>query len=87
MNLNSFFAGIFVFSICTMIYAWPVITRMTNQYPDSVCFAGKEEYLNKVMVRVAISNCGISKPLFGLSKFVIVNSDIINECLRDKLGG
>ena len=48
--------------------------------PDSVRFAGKEKYLNKVMVWVTISNRSISKPLFRPSKSDTVNSDIyLNE--------
>ena len=54
--------------------------------PDSVRFAGKEKYPNKVRVRVAITNRGISNPLFRPSKSEAVNSDIyINECLETRL--
>ena len=54
--------------------------------PDSVRFAGKEKYPNKVRVRVAITNRGISNPLFRPSKSEAVNSDIyINECLEKRL--
>ena len=49
---------------------------------DSVRFAGKEKYPNNVMAWVAISNRGISKPLFRSSKSEAVNSGIyINECI------
>ena len=49
--------------------------------PDSVCFAGKEKYPNKIMNWEAISNLGISKPLFRP-----INSDIyINEYLEKRL--
>jgi len=55
-----------------------------SKRPDSVCYVGKEKYQDKEMVLVAISNSGISKPLFRLSKSESVNSDIyINECLWD----
>ena len=48
--------------------------------PDCVRFVGKEKYPNKLMVWVAISNRGISKPLFRPSKSKTVNSNIyINE--------
>ena len=47
---------------------------------DSVRFAGKEKYHGKVMVWAAISNRGISKPLFRPFKSEAVDSDIyINE--------
>ena len=47
--------------------------------PDSVRFAGKEKYADKVMVWGAISNCGISKPLFRPSKSEAVNSNIYTD--------
>ena len=47
---------------------------------DSVRFAGKEKYHGKVMVWAAISNRGISKPLFRPSKSKAVYLGIyINE--------
>ena len=56
-------------------------TNDKSNCPDSVLFAGKEKYLNKVMVWVAISSRGISKPLFRPSKSEAVDSDIyINVC-------
>ena len=52
-------------------------TRMTNL---KIRFAGKDKYPDKVRVWVAISNRGISKPLFRPSKSKTVNSNIyINE--------
>ena len=51
-----------------------------SKCPDSVRFAGKEKSPNKVMVWVAISNRGISKPLFRPSKSEAVYLGIyINE--------
>ena len=47
-----------------------------SKCPDGVSFAGKEKYPDKVRVWVAISNNGISKPLFLPSKSEAVNSDI-----------
>ena len=47
-----------------------------SKCPDSVRFAGKEKYPYKVMFWVAISNRGISKPLFRPSKSEAVDSDI-----------
>ena len=53
-----------------------------SKCPDSVRFSGKEKYLNKVMVWVAKSDRGISKPLFRPSKSEAFNSDnYINEYL------
>ena len=51
-----------------------------SKYPDSVRFAGKEKYPNKIIVWVAISNRGIFKPLFRPSKSEAINSSIyLNE--------
>ena len=51
-----------------------------SKCPDSVRFAKKDKYPNKVIVWVALSNRGISKPLFRPSKFEAVDSAIyINE--------
>ena len=53
---------------------------------DSVRFAEKEKYPDKVMVWVAISNRSISKPLFCPSKSETDNWGIfINECLEKRL--
>ena len=57
-------------------------TNDKSKCPNSVRFAGKD----KVMVWVAISNRGISKPLFRPSKSEAVDSDIyINDCLEKRL--
>ena len=57
-------------------------TNDKSKCPDSVRFAGKEKYPNKVRVWVAISNRGISKPLFRPSKSEAVDSDIYKkECI------
>ena len=54
--------------------------------PDSVRYAGKEEFTKKVLVWIAISDRGTSKPLFRQSKSVVINSDIyIDECLNKRL--
>ena len=45
-------------------------TNDKSKCPDSVRFAGKEKYPYKVMFWVAISNRGISKPLFRPSEAV-----------------
>ena len=59
-------------------------TNDKSKCPDSVRFAGKEKYPNKVMVWVAIFNLGISKPLFRPSKSEAVNSNIyINDFIRE----
>ena len=43
-------------------------TNDKSKCPDSVRFAGKEKYPNKIIVWIAISNLDISKPLFRSSK-------------------
>ena len=49
----------------------------------SMRFARKEKFPKKVLVWIAISDQGISKPLFRLSKSVAINSSIyIHEFLR-----
>lgn len=54
--------------------------------PDSIRFAGKEKFPGKVLVWVAISSRGISKPLFRPSKSEAVDSNIyINQCLEERL--
>ena len=53
-----------------------------SKCPDKVRFAGKEKYPTKVLIWIAISARGISKPLIRPSKSEAINSDIyINECL------
>ena len=51
-------------------------TNDKSNCSDSVCFAEKEKYADKVIIWVAISNRGISKPLFRPSKSEAVNWDI-----------
>lgn len=54
--------------------------------PDDVRFVGKEKYPKKVLVWVAFSSKGISKPLIRPSKSEAIDSDIyINECLVPRL--
>jgi hypothetical protein len=54
--------------------------------PDEVRFSGKEKYPTKILVWIAISAQGISKPLIRPSKSEAINSDIyIKECLEKKL--
>ena len=55
-----------------------------SKFPDSVRFAGKEKYPDKVRVWVAISNRGISKPLFRPSKSEAVDSDIYIDKFLEK---
>ena len=51
-------------------------TNDKSSCPDSVRFAGKEKFSEKVLVWIAISNRGMSKPLFRRSKSVAINSSI-----------
>ena len=57
-----------------------------SKYQDNVRFAGKKKYSDSVMFWIAISNRGISKPLFCPSKSEAANSDIyMNECKEKRL--
>ena len=61
-------------------------TNDKSTCPDSVRFAGKEKFPKKVLVWIAISDRGMSKPLFRPSKSVAINSSIyIDECLNKRL--
>jgi transposase len=54
--------------------------------PDSVRFAGKEKFPKKVLVWVAISDRGLSKPLFRPTNSVAIKTEIyIEECLEKRL--
>ena len=57
-----------------------------SKCPDNVRFAGKEKFPTKVLVWIAISARGLSKPLIRSSKSEAINSDIyIKECLEKRL--
>ena len=61
-------------------------TNDKSTCPDSVRFAGKKKFPKKVLVWIAISDRGMSKPLFRPSKSVAINSSIyIDECLNKRL--
>jgi transposase len=54
--------------------------------PDKVRFAGKEKFPTKILVWIAISARGMSKPLIRPSKSEAIKSDIyISECLAKRL--
>jgi transposase len=54
--------------------------------PDEVRFAGKEKFPKKLLMWIAISDRGLSEPLFRPSKSVAINSAIyIDECLEKRL--
>ncbi|XP_065660384.1 uncharacterized protein LOC136084198 [Hydra vulgaris] len=54
--------------------------------PESVRFIGKEKFPKKLLMWIAISDRGMSEPLFRTSKAVAINSSIyINECLEKRL--
>ena len=54
--------------------------------PDSIRFDEKEKFPIKVLVWIAISERGMSKPLFRRSKSVVINSNIlIDEILNKRL--
>ena len=61
-------------------------TNIKRNIPRSVCFVGKEKFLKKLLMWIAISDCGMSKPLFRISKAVAINTSIyINQCLGKRL--
>ena len=61
-------------------------TNYKSKCSESVRFAAKEKYPNKVMAWIAISNLGISKTLFRPSNSETVDLGIyINECLEKRL--
>lgn len=54
--------------------------------PSDQIFAPKAKFTSKILVWIAISNQGISKPYLRKSKHGAVNGDIYaNECLRKRL--
>ena len=61
-------------------------TNDKEKCSDDFRFIGKEKYPQKILMWIAISNRGISKPYFCLSKSWAINSDTyISECLQPKL--
>ncbi|XP_065643078.1 uncharacterized protein LOC136074667 [Hydra vulgaris] len=61
-------------------------TNNKNTCPESVRFIGKEKFPKKLLMWIAISDRGMSEPLFRTSKAVAINSSIyINECLEKRL--
>jgi hypothetical protein len=60
--------------------------RLLLLFPDEVRFIGKEKFPTKILVWIAISARGMSKPLIRASKSEAINSAIsINECLKKRL--
>ena len=61
-------------------------TNDKAQCSDDVRFIEKGKYPKKILMLIAISHRGISKPYFRLSKSVARNTDIyISECMQPKL--
>ena len=61
-------------------------TNNKKTCPESVHFIGKEKFPKKLLMWIAISDRGMSEPLFRTSKAVAINSSIyINECLEKRL--
>lgn len=57
-----------------------------DKCPDNVRFKGQEKYPVKVLVWIAISERGMSKPYIRLHKSAAINTDLyIKECLEDRL--
>ena len=54
--------------------------------PENIRFAAKEKFQKKILVWIAISERGISVPLFRPSTSVAISSDVyINEFLEQRL--
>ena len=61
-------------------------TKGKSTCPESVRFAGKEKFPKKLLTWIAISDRGISEPLFRRTKSVAIKSAIyIDECLEQRL--
>ncbi|XP_065650579.1 uncharacterized protein LOC136078717 [Hydra vulgaris] len=61
-------------------------TNNKKTCPESVRFIGKEKFPKKLLMWIAISDRGMSEPLFRTSKAVAINSSIyINEYLEKRL--
>jgi hypothetical protein len=61
-------------------------TGNIEECPDSVKYKGKSKYPKKILVWIAISERGISKPLIRSSKAVAINQNIyLKECLKKRL--
>jgi hypothetical protein len=60
-------------------------TNDKQKCPDNIRYVGKEKFPKKILVWVAISERGISKPLIRPFKYEAIKSDIsIKECLVHK---
>ena len=44
--------------------------------PESVCFEGEKKFPKKLLMWIAVSDCGMSMPLFCTSKAVAINTSI-----------
>ncbi|XP_065652827.1 uncharacterized protein LOC136080143 [Hydra vulgaris] len=61
-------------------------TNNKKTCPESVRFIGKEKFPKKLLMWIAISDRGMSEPLFRISEAVAINSSTyINECLEKRL--
>ena len=61
-------------------------TNDIQKCPDDIRFVGKEKFPKKVLVWIAISEHGISRPVIRPSKSESIKSNLyINECLQKKL--
>src|SRR5690242_19033186 len=61
-------------------------TNDIRQCPDIVKFKGKEKFPQKVLVWIAISEKGLSKPLIVTSKSFSINQDTyLKKCLKQRL--
>ena len=60
-------------------------TNDVQKCPDDIRFVGKEKFPKKVLVWVAISEHGISRPVIRGAKSESIKSNIYIECLAKKL--
>ncbi|XP_065668006.1 uncharacterized protein LOC136088249 [Hydra vulgaris] len=61
-------------------------TNNKKTCPERVRYIGKEKFPKKLLMWIAISDRGMSEPLFRTSKAVAINSSIYNnECLEKRL--
>lgn len=61
-------------------------TNDLNKCPESVRFKGKEKFPQKILVWIALSERGMSEPLFQESKAEAINGSIyLEKCLKERL--
>ena len=73
----------FVLQVITSLEILDTTQIVKETCPESVCFVRKEKLAKKLLMWIAVSDCGMSEPLFHTSTAVAINtSTYINECLE-----